>query len=293
MTDKARPAAGHPRTTLLMVGALGIVFGDIGTSPLYSLRQAILATDHLHPELAVTGVLSLITWAIIIAIAIKYVGLVLRVDNEGEGGILALATLLGVHANPRRWSIPLLCAALVGAAMLFGDGIIAPVDVAGYPSIAGQRRGIRHPARSADENTRVAVFQNVQLILAPAHRVRGERAEAADIGCRHQRILPCAVVTDLRDGRAARQVQIFQSLDSLRDHPAEGAVAGLALVIHEGNRVAMARNRFENDIAQQPSGGHRYGGIAFAHAGRSSSSCAKSGSFASPANCRSIVARSK
>lgn len=126
MTDKARPAAGHPRTTLLMVGALGIVFGDIGTSPLYSLRQAILATDHLHPELAVTGVLSLITWAIIIAIAIKYVGLVLRVDNEGEGGILALATLLGVHANPRRWSIPLLCAALVGAAMLFGDGIITP-----------------------------------------------------------------------------------------------------------------------------------------------------------------------
>lgn len=126
MTDKTPSADAKPRATMMVVGALGIVFGDIGTSPLYSLRQAILATDHLHADLAVTGVLSLITWAIIIAIAIKYVGLVLRVDNEGEGGILALATLLGVHASPRRWGIPLLGAALVGAAMLFGDGIITP-----------------------------------------------------------------------------------------------------------------------------------------------------------------------
>ncbi|MGX1099779.1 KUP/HAK/KT family potassium transporter [Amorphus sp. MBR-141] len=126
MTDKAAPAQAKPRATLLVVGALGIVFGDIGTSPLYSLREAVLAAGHLSPDVAVPGVLSLVTWAIIFAIAVKYVGLVLRIDNEGEGGILALATLLGVHANPRRWGIPLLGAALVGAAMLFGDGVITP-----------------------------------------------------------------------------------------------------------------------------------------------------------------------
>jgi len=109
----------------LTVAALGIVFGDIGTSPLYAFRQAALAApDQL--EASVLGVLSLVVWAIVLSVAVKYVGLVLRLDNDGEGGILALATLLKLHRrdlNPPRL---LVAVALIGAAMLFGDGVITP-----------------------------------------------------------------------------------------------------------------------------------------------------------------------
>ncbi|MEW5421189.1 KUP/HAK/KT family potassium transporter [Amorphus sp. 3PC139-8] len=127
------------------MGALGIVFGDIGTSPLYSLRETVVAAGHMAPDVAVVGVLSLITWAIILAIAVKYVGMVLRVDNDGEGGILALATLLNLHADARRWQLVLLCAALLGAAMLFGDGVITPAI-----SVLSAMEGLKLAAPSLD-----------------------------------------------------------------------------------------------------------------------------------------------
>lgn len=109
----------------LTVAALGIVFGDIGTSPLYAFREAATAA----PDLAIAsilGVLSLVVWAIVLSVGVKYVGLVLRLDNDGEGGVLALANLLKLNRredNPSRW---LVIVALVGAAMLFGDGVITP-----------------------------------------------------------------------------------------------------------------------------------------------------------------------
>ncbi len=109
----------------LTVAALGIVFGDIGTGPLYAFREAATAA----PDLAVAsvlGVLSLVVWAIVLSVGVKYVGLVLRLDNDGEGGVLALATLLKLNRredNPSRW---LVVVALIGAAMLFGDGVITP-----------------------------------------------------------------------------------------------------------------------------------------------------------------------
>ncbi|MDQ0316563.1 KUP/HAK/KT family potassium transporter [Amorphus orientalis] len=157
---------------LLVVGALGIVFGDIGTSPLYSLREAVLAAGHLPPEIAVPGVLSLITWAIVLAIAVKYVGLVLRVDNEGEGGILALATLLGVHSVRKRWQIGLLMAALLGAAMLFGDGIITPAI-----SVLSAIEGLKLAAPSLDPYVvPITVVVLAALFLAQragTHRIGG------------------------------------------------------------------------------------------------------------------------
>ncbi len=109
----------------LTVAALGIVFGDIGTSPLYAFREAATAAPDLAAA-SVLGVLSLIVWAIVLSVGVKYVGLVLRLDNDGEGGVLALATLLKLNRredNPSRW---LVLVALVGAAMLFGDGVITP-----------------------------------------------------------------------------------------------------------------------------------------------------------------------
>ncbi len=112
--------------TSLTVAALGIVFGDIGTSPLYSFREAANAAGTAHPEAQIFGVLSLIVWTITLSVSFKYVGLVLRVNNEGEGGILALSTLLGLHQRNDPRGRFLMVFALLGAAMLFGDGVITP-----------------------------------------------------------------------------------------------------------------------------------------------------------------------
>jgi KUP system potassium uptake protein len=119
---------GHTaKTGVLTLGALGVVFGDIGTSPLYSIRESF---GHHHDiaatEANVMGVLSLITWSLIIVVSIKYLVFVLRADNEGEGGILALTSLATPKGNPtqRRWA--LLLVGIFGAALLYGDGMITP-----------------------------------------------------------------------------------------------------------------------------------------------------------------------
>lgn len=109
------------------IGALGVVFGDIGTSPLYALKQGVLAvggTNFLGED--VLGLLSLITWSIILSVTVKYVMLVLRADNDGEGGILALVTLLDLHRSALGLRWYLLAAGLIGAAMLIGDGVLTP-----------------------------------------------------------------------------------------------------------------------------------------------------------------------
>jgi KUP system potassium uptake protein len=111
------------------LGALGVVYGDIGTSPLYALKEAAKAAAHggpLAPE-AVLGVVSLILWALILIISVKYALLILRADNRGEGGIVALLALLSArNAQPGTWRAQLLMVGLVGAALLYGDGAITP-----------------------------------------------------------------------------------------------------------------------------------------------------------------------
>ena len=109
--------------------ALGVVYGDIGTSPLYALREAAKAATHGGPltNEAVLGVVSLILWALILIISIKYALLILRADNRGEGGIVALLALLHArHAPAGTWRAKLLVVGLVGAALLYGDGAITP-----------------------------------------------------------------------------------------------------------------------------------------------------------------------
>ena len=109
------------------VAALGVVFGDIGTSPLYAFKQGLIAVGGAGiSDSDVLGLLSLITWAIILSVTIKYVSLVLRADNDGEGGILALVTLLDLHRSASGRRLWLLVAGLVGAAMLIGDGVLTP-----------------------------------------------------------------------------------------------------------------------------------------------------------------------
>ncbi len=122
-TDSVRTAIAHQRLAPLSLSALGIVFGDIGTSPLYTLKTVLDVTG-AHPAPAATlGALSLIVWTLIVITSVKYVALAMRVDNDGEGGILALMSLLGVKRHKR----PLIVlTGLFGAALIYGDGAITP-----------------------------------------------------------------------------------------------------------------------------------------------------------------------
>ncbi|HEU5161839.1 MAG TPA: KUP/HAK/KT family potassium transporter, partial [Thermoanaerobaculia bacterium] len=110
----------------LSIASLGIVYGDIGTSPLYALRECFAPEHGIAPVAAnVFGILSLIFWALILVISIKYVAFVMRADNDGEGGIVALLSLIDPRPGSRS-RIILLAIGLFGAALLYGDGIITP-----------------------------------------------------------------------------------------------------------------------------------------------------------------------
>jgi len=100
-----------------------VVYGDIGTSPIYALRECFQGTHPFPPtESNVLGILSLIFWALMIIISVKYLLFVMRADNHGEGGILALLALLAPWQDPARKGRILLFIGLFGAALLYGDG---------------------------------------------------------------------------------------------------------------------------------------------------------------------------
>jgi KUP system potassium uptake protein len=110
----------------LTLGSIGVVFGDIGTSPLYAFREAVAGAAEGHPatRVMVLGVLSLILWALLIVVTTKYVLLLLRADNNGEGGTLSLMALAQRAVGRRSW--PLLALGVVGASMFIGDSMITP-----------------------------------------------------------------------------------------------------------------------------------------------------------------------
>jgi KUP system potassium uptake protein len=122
MTSQTVPPARPAALATTSVAALGVVFGDIGTSPLYTLKTVLDLMGGSEPQ-AVLGALSLIVWTLIVVTWVKYVGFAMRVDNDGEGGILALMSLLGVKRRKR----PIIVAVgLFGAALIYGDGAITP-----------------------------------------------------------------------------------------------------------------------------------------------------------------------
>jgi KUP system potassium uptake protein len=131
----------------LALTALGVVFGDIGTSPLYAFSIALKATGHEAPTPAdVHGVVSLIFWALMLMVSVKYVQLVLRADNDGEGGILALLSV--VEGNRRmtglRITVPMVLG-IIGASLLYGDGVITPAI-----SVLSAMEGLKLAAPSFD-----------------------------------------------------------------------------------------------------------------------------------------------
>jgi KUP system potassium uptake protein len=120
-----------------MLGALGVVYGDIGTSPLYTLKTALEWAGGATPAVAV-GMLSLIVWTLLITTSIKYVAVVMRADNDGEGGILALMSLLGIKHGAR---VAVISIGIFGAALLYGDGAITPAI-----SVLSALEGLKIPA---------------------------------------------------------------------------------------------------------------------------------------------------
>ena len=127
MTLKQDTNVPFRRTLGLTLGALGVVFGDIGTSPLYAMRESALAVGgHAASPAAVYGALSLIFWALVIVVTIKYVGFIMRADNNGEGGVMALAALAHRAPVSRRAKTAIGVAALMGLALFYGDGMLTP-----------------------------------------------------------------------------------------------------------------------------------------------------------------------
>ncbi|WP_411286596.1 potassium transporter Kup [Phenylobacterium sp.] len=119
------PHAKGDKFWALALGSVGVVFGDIGTSPLYAMREALHHTrSTVGAEMAVLGVVSLITWALILIVTIKYVVFLMRADNKGEGGTLPLMAL-AQRFLPRRSGVVFLLG-MIGAALFYGDGIITP-----------------------------------------------------------------------------------------------------------------------------------------------------------------------
>jgi len=127
------PASGqHAQGSLgkLMVGAIGIVFGDIGTSPIYAFRQTFAGHHSLQPDaLHIYGVLSLIFWSMMIIVTLQYVTIIMRADNKGEGGSLALLALINRSANEgekKKWTMSIVLLGVFATALFYGDSMITP-----------------------------------------------------------------------------------------------------------------------------------------------------------------------
>lgn len=119
----------HPKGSLakLVVGAVGIVFGDIGTSPIYAFRETFVGHHRLVVDQAhIYGVLSLIFWSMMIVVTFKYVTIIMRADNKGEGGSLALLALINRHSEGARWSAPIVLLGVFATALFYGDSMITP-----------------------------------------------------------------------------------------------------------------------------------------------------------------------
>src|SRR3974390_2149554 len=139
-TTPAETGPQHGALGTMALGALGVVYGDIGTSPLYTFKTAIQwAGGDATPTVAL-GILSLVVWTLLITTSLKYVAIVMRADNDGEGGILALMSLIGIKHGERPFLIAL---GIFGAAMLYGDGAITPAI-----SVLSALEGLKDPLPS-------------------------------------------------------------------------------------------------------------------------------------------------
>ena len=147
----------------LALGSMGVVFGDIGTSPLYAMREALShSRTTVASEVAVLGVVSLVTWALILIVTVKYVAFLMRADNKGEGGTLALMAL-AQRIVPQRSGLVLLLG-MLGASLFYGDGIITPA-VTVLSAVEGVRDAPGAPHGMADLVVPIAAVILITLFL--------------------------------------------------------------------------------------------------------------------------------
>src|SRR5688572_6132284 len=111
----------------LMLGAIGVVFGDIGTSPLYAMKESFigphpLAVDRMH----IFGILSLVFWSLMLIVTVKYVFVAMRADNRGEGGSFALLALISRYLEGKRWTAGLVVLGVLAASLFYGDAMLTP-----------------------------------------------------------------------------------------------------------------------------------------------------------------------
>lgn len=154
-----------------MVAATGVVFGDIATSPLYTLQECLAGQHGVEPHAAnVLGCVSLIVWSLIIVVTIKYVALLMRADNRGEGGILALLAIVPFRERERRPGVlsTTTVLVLIGAALLFGDGIITPAI-----GVLSAVEGLRVAAPGFESFIVPATVFILILLFAVQHRGSG------------------------------------------------------------------------------------------------------------------------
>ena len=159
----------------LTLGSVGVVYGDIGTIPLYAFREAVLAAQDSGPltQTTVLGVLSLIVWSLIIVVTLKYVLILLRADNNGEGGTLSL-TALARRALGRRTTFVLLLGT-IGASMFLGDSVITPAI-----SVLSAVEGLKLVTTGAEHH--VIVITLAILLMLFAVQRRGTASVAAFFG---------------------------------------------------------------------------------------------------------------
>jgi KUP system potassium uptake protein len=155
------------------LSALGVVFGDLGTSPLYTLQTVVQATGGQFTPHSALGVLSLIVWTLIVTVSIKYCLFVMRADNHGEGGILALMSLIGASGFKPGFKL-LTGMGLLGAALIYGDGVITPAI-----SVLSALEGVNVATDALKPYIMpmaVAILVGLFAVQTLAHPIRGEHA---------------------------------------------------------------------------------------------------------------------
>src|SRR5215211_3054350 len=153
--ESSRGAAKTAGKAALTLGALGVVFGDIGTSPLYALDAVFHESDVRPDQASVYGIISLVFWSITLIVSVKYVAFIMRADNEGEGGIMALIALIQSALKDTRGKVALVAAGVFGASLFYGGGMITA-------AISGLSKVIEGPEvlKALSPSYAVAFFAN-------------------------------------------------------------------------------------------------------------------------------------
>src|SRR5262245_27392849 len=155
----------------IVVAAMGIVFGDIATSPLYTLQECLASVHGVPPEPAnVLGCISLVVWSLLLVVTVKYVGVLMQADNRGEGGIMALLALVPRSLRQRAPGVLRTTTVLIlmGAALLYGDGVITPAI-----SVLAAVEGLRVAAPGLESGIVPLTVAILVVLFAIQHRGSG------------------------------------------------------------------------------------------------------------------------